>query len=136
MEKSQTRTFPGLTNGEFSPSLVLTVGSDTAVLSLDLGPKALKLFGYIGLPATLKRLSKLSVKQLKRFIKFSRELQNFKQGYFMCIKWFVIDFFPCTQSQLMAPRSNMRRCIFCLHQNLPSNHLLLVQLYIYFSLHP
>lgn len=98
VEKSQTRTFPGLTNGEFSPSLVLTVGSDTAVLSPDLGPKALKLFGYIGLPASLKGLSKLSVKQLKRFIKFSRELQNFKQGYFMCIKWFCQRFFPALNS--------------------------------------
>lgn len=45
-------------------------------------------FKAVGLPASLKRLSKGSVKQLKRFIKFGRKLQNSKKGYLMCIKWF------------------------------------------------
>lgn len=130
VEKSQSRTFPALTNGEFSPSLVLTAGSDTAVLSPDLGPRALMLFGNTGLPASLKTLSRRSVKQLKRFIKFSRKLQNFKQGYFMCIKWF------CRWFSLHSIPADGTKVYYWLHWYLPSNHPLLIQLYIYSSLHP
>lgn len=101
VEKCQAKTFAALTDREFRHFLVLTVGLDTAVLRPDLGPRTLKLFRYFGLPASLKRLLRHSVKQLKRCIKFCGNLQNFKQAILCVLNGIVTDF-PCTRSQLTA----------------------------------
>lgn len=130
VEKCQTKTFTALSNREFRHFLVLTVGLGTAVLGPDLGPRTLKLFRYFGLPVSLKRLSRHSVKQLKRFIKFCRKLQNFKQAI-LCVLNGIVTEFPRARSRLMALSPNMRRCIYGVHWNPPLRHPLPIQLYIY-----
>lgn len=127
MEKCQTKTFTALTNGEFRHFLVLTVGLDTAVLGPDLGPRTLKLFRYFGLPTSLKRVSRHYVKQLKRFVKFCRKLQNFRQAILHVLNCIVTDF-PCTRSRLTALSPTTRRCIYWVHE---MGDPLPVQLHIY-----